>query len=147
MALNRNDVESILIGRLGSLMTEVGQDGVSLNNTDLNDALGYAVRQIGGTVSDPGLVTNADVGTIADTDTDKLFDYAEFRQMESILTAARRLVSISVGPRSEQFGQIASGLGADIDRKRSYLEKEYGLGVTTLEGGVISLRFAETNDE
>lgn len=120
--------------------------GDHINNADLNDAIGYAVRKVGGTVTDPTLVVDADVATVADADTDKLFDFAELRQMESMLAAARRLVSISVGPRNEQLGAIAGGLLSDIQNKQARIEKEYGLGLSTLESGVISFRFAETND-
>jgi hypothetical protein len=146
MTITRNDVEGVMLDRLGLLMTELGLDGVNTDNPDLNDPIGYAIRQCGGTVTSISLVSDADLANIPDVPADKLFDFAELRLMETLLAAARRLVSISVGPRSEQLGEIAGGLVADIQQKRSNLEKEHGLGISTLQGDVISLRFAETND-
>ena len=52
MALTRAAVEAVLLRRVGSLLEEVGLDGSTVNNSDLNDPIGYAVRQVGGTVAD-----------------------------------------------------------------------------------------------
>jgi hypothetical protein len=146
MAITRNDAESVLIARIGPIFTELGLNGVDVNNTDLNDPLGVAVRQTGGTVANPAAVVSSDLATVDDGKLDELLDRAELRALQTALTAARRLVSTSVGPRSEQLGQIASGLAGDIGQMEQRLKTTYGVGLASLEAGVISLRFVETNE-
>ena len=82
---------------------------------------------------------------VSEADYDRFFDLAELRCMETALSAARRLVSTSLGPKSEQFSHIASGLEKDIAARRQQMAAEYGEGTSTLEAGAISLRFAEAN--
>ena len=77
-----------------------------------------------------------------------LLDYAELRCLESALSSALVLVDTSVGPRSESLGQMAARLEGRIATKREQVARDYGLtGVGTLEAGVITLDFAETEED
>lgn len=146
MALTATEVKLLLVKRVGPLFTEVGLDGSGSSSTDLDDPLGFAIRKLGGTVATLNKVTDSDLVGVSETDYDRLFDLAELRGMETALSAARRLVSTSLGPKSEQFSHIAGGLEKDIAAKRRQMAAEYGAGISTLEAGAISLRFAESNE-
>lgn len=147
MSLTRTQVEQMLIRRVGKLFADLELDGVtdSGTNDDLNDAIGYAVRQCGGTVADPTAVVDADLSAI--TETDKLLDFAELRALKTALTVARRLVTFQTGPRAEDLSDLAKGLAADVAMKQAEISESYGLGVGALEAGVVSLVFMETNEE
>ena len=117
-----------------------------------DEPFAFAIRQIGGSVSDivADGVTTADLSIVVDADIDKFVDLSEYRAMLNALTAARRLVSISLGSRSESYSDIADGLAADVAAKKDYIIAEYGLleAVTgTITAGVVSLDFMETFDE
>ena len=145
MALTRANVEYLLLRRVGSLFSEVGLNGATSNNSDLDDPMGYAIRKSGGSVADATAVADADVTTVAEADVDQMLDLAELRALETARTAARRLVTTSLGPRREQLSDIAEGLEKDIAAKRADIMAQYGIVGSTIEGGVVSLRFAETN--
>lgn len=117
-----------------------------------DEPFAFAIRQMGGSVSDIVAegVTDADLSFVTDSDIDKFVDLSEYRAMLNALTAARRLVSISLSSRSESYSDIADGLAADAAAKKDYIIAEYGLleAVSgTITAGVVSLDFMETFDE
>lgn len=150
MALTRANVETLLIRRVGALLAAVGLDGATVDGTnpDLNDPLGYALLTLGHSVTDLTAVADADLASVAATSFPSLLDYAELRCLESALSSALVLVDTSVGPRSESLGQMAARLEGRIATKREQVARDYGLtGVGTLEAGVITLDFAETEED
>ncbi len=149
MTITRANVEFLLIKRVGALFTELELDDVTDSgaNEDLNDALGYALRQCGLTVTDVSAVSNADLSALDAEDTDKLLDFAELRALKTALTVARRLVTFQTGPRREDLSDLAKGLATDIAAKQAEIGETYGLGVATLEAGVVTLQFMESNEE
>ncbi len=148
MTITRANVESLLIRRVGALFTELSLDGTTVSgaNPDLNDPIGYAVRQCGGTVTSPTAVADADLAGIAEEDTDKLLDFAELRALKTALTVARRLVTHQEGPRREDLSDLAEGLAADITFRQAEIGESYGLGVGALEAGVLTLEMMESNE-
>lgn len=148
MALTRANVESILIKRVGTILDKAGLDGTTVDgtNADLNDPIGYALRKLGYSVSDATAVADADLAGLATDDTDALLDLAEVRALESCLTAILTIVSITVGPRKQEYSDMAKGLQSLIARKQGRIDAEYGLGVQTLEAGVLNLDFQEKGD-
>lgn len=143
MALTRANVETILVKRLGPLMTAAGMaTTVAGSNADLNDPIGYAIRQAGQTVDDLTAVDDTDVARIGSDDYDKLLDVAELRTLESIQTNLDD-VDIETGPVSEKRDQLGLRVEKALTRKRAQVARDYGLGLGTLETGVIALGFQQ----
>ena len=145
--LTRADTESILISRIGTIYVAVGLDGTTVDgtNVDLNDPIGYGIRQTGGTVASFVLVTDADVATVAEADYDEYLDISEYR---ALVNAQGNFTSvdIKVGPRSESKSQLGTRLATMIKSKKDRLDEVYGTSVGVLTGGVITLDFAEHDE-
>lgn len=148
MALTRANVESILIQRVGKLLTAASLDGTTVNgsNATLNDPIGWSVRQCGATVDDYTAVDNDDVARVSTSDYDKLLDLAELRALETI---AGNLddVDTKVDDVDRKFSQFMTQVERMISRKRAQVSRDYGAGAATLTAGVITLGFQQQNDE
>jgi len=139
--------EVILVNRCGALLTFVSKDGTTVDgsNTDLNDALGAAIRRLGGTVTDPTSVVDADIQTVDSDYFDALVDVAELRLYYSIrgnLTA----VDTTAGPFSDKFSDIGDYLDAQIKALTDRIESEHGLGGPEAQAGYI-VRSIASHDE
>lgn len=145
MTTTRANIEAVLVRRCGKLLTAAGLDGTTIagTNGDLNDPIGWAIRQCGGTVATLTSVVDGDVSSVNDADADKLLDLAELRTIETI-EGNLDGVDITVGPRSESLNQLSVRVRAKLDSKRAQLQRDYGFGVGTLTAGVVSLDFAQT---
>lgn len=139
MALTRAQCETILIARTGKLLTAASLDGVTANgsNPDLNDPLGYAIRQCGGSVADPSMVADSDLSGFSASTYDKLFDLAEYRTLENI-AGNLDLVDISEGPHRESFGQLGDRVEKRLTRLQIKLREDYGLFLKTASLEVLS---------
>ena len=146
-ALTRANTESILISRIGTIYVAVELDGTTADgtNADLNDPIGYGIRQTGGTVASFVLVTDADVATVAETDYDEFLDISEYR---ALVNAQGNFASvdIKVGPRSESLSQLGNRLAVMIKGKKERLDEVYGTSVGVRTAGVITLDFAEHDE-
>lgn len=144
MALTRANVEVILIDRAGPLMAEAGLDGTTEDgtNANLNEPIGWGIRQAGGTTDSVTAVDDDDVSTIGSDDYDKLFDLAEYRLLWNIRGSWAN-VDLSVGPRRESYSQFAKMLDKSIADKREQIQQDYNLLQGTIEAGVITLDFME----
>jgi hypothetical protein len=144
MAHTRASIEAILIGRCGRLLVAAELDGTTVDgtNADLNDPIGWAIRQLGGAVASIGTVADADLAAIADDDTDALLDLAELRTLENTL-GNLDLVDIQEGPERQALGQIGARLERAIVRKRAQIERDHGIGLGTITAGVINLGFQQ----
>lgn len=142
MALTRAHIETILVKRLGGWMTEAGLDVTQNgNNPDLNDAIGYGLRRVGGVVTDLSSVVDADVAGIDSTQYDALLDIAEWRVLETIARGLRK-VDTRVGPLSQSFSQLRRDVMEAIQTKRAQIESDYDFMGASLEAGVITLDLA-----
>lgn len=148
MSLTRANVEAILVARCAALLQESSLDYQTVDgtNSDLNDPIGWAIRQLGGTVDSAVLVDDDDVATVDSDDTDALFDLAEYRTLETCHGALLALVDLTVGPRSESFSDMAARLEAKLERLWQRLVKEHGLGLGSITGGVWDLDFVEKDE-
>lgn len=146
MSLTRANVEAILVQRTGPLLTAGGMDGSTITgaNASLNDPIGYAVRRLGLTVANLASVADADLSGVSSDDYDQLLDVAEYRTLENILGNLDD-VNITVGSRTEALGQLSDQVEKKMDRLAGRIEREYGLGLGTLQAGLISLGFQEQN--
>lgn len=142
--LTRANVESILVRRIGKLLTAAGLDGTTISgaNQDLSDPIGWAVLQLGGAVTSRVSVADSDVATVAAADEEALLDLSELRALESALTNYDA-TDIKVGDRSESLGQLGGRLEKAIERKRAQVRATYGIGLATLSAGVIPLGFQQ----
>jgi hypothetical protein len=148
--MNKTEAVYFLRERMGSIYESIK----IINREDdyktaFNEPFAFAIRQMGGSVSDivADGVTTTDLSIVTDGEIDKFVDLSEYRAMLNALTAARRMVSISLGPRSESYSDIADGLAADVAAKKDYIMAEYGLldAISgTITAGVVSLDFMET---
>lgn len=147
-ALTRANSELLLISRVGAIFTMVGLDGATVEgaNTDLNDPIGYGIRQTGGTVQSFVLITSADVATVAESDYDQYLDLAEYRALQNAQGNFDD-VDIKVGPRDEKLSQFGVRLEKLLKRKADMIDKTYGTLVGTLSAGVILHDFAEHDED
>jgi hypothetical protein len=146
MALTRANAESILVKRLSGWLAAAGLAVTSAgSNADLNDPIGWAIRQMGLTVDDVTAVDDGDVARVGASDYDQLFDLGELRTLETIQQNLDD-VDIEVGPRSERLDQLAGRVAKALERKRAQVQRDYGTGLGSLEAGVITLSFLEQND-
>jgi hypothetical protein len=148
MALTRANIEVILTKRLGKNLAFVEFDSVTDDGTneDLNDPIGFAIRQCNGTVDDYVLVDDDDVATVSSDDYDKLLDIAEWRTIESILGNFDKY-GLKVGPRSGYQSQVREGLEGKIKRVEEWLENAYGFLATEPSVGYIQRDFADHDDD
>lgn len=139
MALTRAQVELVMVKRLSKLLDVAGlsttTDG---ENDDLNDGIGFAVRQLGGTVANITHVGDSDLIGIAVGDYDALLDLAELRTLETIVNQFDK-VDIRVGPLSTDYSDWADRAQKRLDAKRAQVLGQYGIGGSQMEAGVITL--------
>ena len=146
--MTRTQAETVLIARCGKLMTACGIDGTTVNGTNasLTDPLAWALRQSGYSPAAFGAVTNTDLAGVQDSDIDKLIDLAEMKALENAL-GNFDATDISVGPRSESYDQIRAGIEKILTRKQASIMRLYGVGIGTLEAGVIAYDFMTKADD
>jgi hypothetical protein len=148
MTITRANVEEVLIRRCGKLMTAADLDGVSYfgANADLNDPIGWALRQMEYSVASLVNVSDVDLADVTDAEVDQLLDMAEYRLMENI-EGNYDDVDISASGRSESLSQLMVQVTKRLERLKAKIETLYGLGLSTLDGGVITLDFVEKDSE
>ncbi len=145
MGFARNDVEKMLVNRVGPLLTAAGMS-VSYElvggNVDLNDPIGRALYYLDYTVDDRTAITDADVAQVTDAQYDEYLDVAELYTLQAILGNLDD-VDITVGPRSEKLSQLAAQVERKLKRKEKLASDLYGYGLATLGTGVLYTPFAE----
>ena len=144
----RAKVEGILIKRVGALMTKASLDGTTVDgtNADLNDPIGWALRQTAYTVSDISAVTTTEVGAVVAGDIDEFLDLAELRTLENVL-GNLTLADTKLGPRSVNLGQITKQVEKRIESLNKKLQTQYGWNAPTLEAGLLTEDFAQHADD
>lgn len=106
--------------------------------TDYYDPISWALMEMGYTVADPTLPTDAEVAAVPNSLRNKFLALAEYRLLANIL-GNLAAVDTTVGPRSEKLSQLAE----QVKERMKTLEDEYGLAVSALEPGIITYEFAE----
>lgn len=132
MSLTRAQVEGVLIKRTGQMLAIAGLDGETADgsNADLNDPIGWAVRKLGGSVADVSSVANSDLENIKRVDA--LFDLGELRVLETILGNYDKVDS-TVGPRREEYDDLAQRLLKWLPEKRKQIEHEHDISLGDLK--------------
>jgi hypothetical protein len=128
MAVTRAQVEAILISRVGGWLVLSDLDGTTVDGTNaaLNDAIGFAIRLLGGTTANPALITDADLATVDDADLDKLLDIAEYRALYSAQGAL--FIDAKAGPVEAKRSAHGARLAALVSAKGLQLAVLYGIG-------------------
>ena len=142
MAITVSQTETLLGQRVGKLLAAVGLNETS---SDMADAITYALRELGYSVTNHAMPSNDDLASVTDANVTEFLDIAELRQLETLLNEVSVKVTVAVGPRREELSHVSDILAKIIEQKRKQLQAEYGRGLSTLEGATIGLRFAETN--
>ena len=146
MTITRAQLETELVSRTKGYLEAVSMAVTFAGaNADLNSPLGYAIRQCGGTVSNPSSVADGDVATLASPDFDKLADLAEERLLMNIKRRWGK-VDFSIGPRSESLSQLAGQLDKDIEAVHARNADQYGISGGTITAGVLDLAFMQTDE-
>jgi hypothetical protein len=104
--------------------------------------LANSARELGVNLADPLTVTDDDLAGVTQGQVTQLLEVAEVRVMEAALQSSA-LVDQKIGTESIAYGQFRTGLEAAIARKAKYLETRYGIGLGTMTGGTVNLRFQE----
>lgn len=139
MALTRIVAETVIVNRLGPMMTAAGMAVTIVgSNGDLDDPLAWATRQMGYTTANANTVTNAELASVAVANYDSFLDLAEYRTLLNILGALDD-VDITVGPRSEKLSQLAAQAQKKLDR----LDGRIAGLLSPLTAGYISLDIAD----
>jgi len=147
MALTRINVEKIMVRRASAIMTAAGLAVTIVGtNADLDDPMSVGIISVGGTVTDRTTVADVDVATVTEADYDEFLDVTEYRLLQTIIDNLAN-VDIEVGPRNEKLSQLATRLEKTLERKKKDLQSQYGFSTSTIEAGVITLDFAEHDDE
>jgi len=139
MALTRVIAETIMVKRLGPMMTAAGMAVTIVGtNADLNDPLAWATRQLDHATANADTVTDAELASVAVADYDDFLDLAEYRTLQNVLGALDD-VDLTVGPRSEKLSQLAAQAQKKLDRLEERLDNYmYATG-----SSYISMEFAE----
>lgn len=144
----RVHVETMLINRCGALLTFVGKDGTTVDgtNSDLNDAIGGAIRRLGGSVTDPATVSATDIQSVDASLFDALVDIAELRLYYSI-RGNLVVTDITAGPFSEKYSDIGDYLDAQIESLEARIEMEHGIGGPEMTVGIITRDIASHDED
>ncbi|NVM23986.1 MAG: hypothetical protein HWN68_19680, partial [Desulfobacterales bacterium] len=97
-----------------------------------------ALMEMGYTVADPTLPTDAEVAAVPNSFRREFLARAEYRQLGNIL-GNLAVVDTTVGPRSEKLSQLAE----QARERRKAIEDKYGLSAPLLTTGTITYEFAE----
>lgn len=141
----RANLESVLVKRAGAMMSVVSMAVTFAgSNADLNDPIGYALRQAGYAVANAFSVVDADVAEVTDADLDMVLDYAELRLLETISTNLAQYVDITNGPNSEKMSQYSTALDKRIEKLQTKVDASYGASV---EVSAVHYDFATHGDD
>lgn len=147
MAITLTLVETLLLKRSAGRMEAAGMDIVTVpHNQDLLDPVLFALLCMDILPGDPLALTDADLAPIGLTNIQELLDLSELRLLENVV-GNLALVDISVGPRKENLSQMVEQTEKAIARLNTKIQNVYGLGIATIEGGVMSLDFAAKGDD
>ena len=133
--MNRTQLETVIARRCGSMLTAAGMLITPQSHSDdLSDPIGWALRTLGVTPSDPTSPSDTEVASIASALTDKLLDYTELRALQNASSEGQ---SIS-------HDQLRKAIEQAAERKRVSIEQTYGVITPPLRTGRVRLFFQES---
>jgi hypothetical protein len=143
MTITRANAEAMIVKQVGPLLSAAGMAVTVVgSNASLNYPIGYALIDLDYTVSDITSVVDADVAQVTNAKLVEFVDMAVLHTLEDILGNLDD-VDITVGPRTEKFSQLAAQVERKLALQQEKVEKLYGYGGFTLEGGYITKRVTD----
>lgn len=144
MPLTLANIEAVLLRRVGKLLAAAELDATTSDgtNADLVDPIAWALRHCGMLLASPLAATDSELAQLEADRLDELLDYAELRTLETITTSLDD-VDLTVGPRSERFSQLVAQVERALERKRSMVQRRYGVDVGTISSGSLLLGIAQ----
>lgn len=142
--MNRTQLETVIARRCGSMLTAAGMLITPQSHSDdLSDPIGWALRTLGVTPSDPTSPSDTEVASIASALTDKLLDYTELRALQN---AATRYVAVDESSEGQSIShdQLRKAIEQAAERKRVSIEQTYGVITPPLRTGRVRLFFQES---
>lgn len=132
MTITRVQLDTIIIRRIGSLLTECNMDGETSDgtNVDLVEPLRWSLKQSGYDVANILDVADSDLEEISDSLLDQILDLFELRCLESASTKFTSVDEVA-GPRERKYSQLGRRLKDLIDDKTKLIESEYGIILRT----------------
>lgn len=147
MAYTVLQIETLLLRRAKSIMNEVGMDVIPSGvNTDLADPINEALTMMGMYADDPTTPTDADLSSVTNADLLKMLDLSEYRLLLNVFQNFDD-VDVRIGHRQEEFSQLANRILQRVDRLRTHIREEYGIGLQDLQAGVIDLDLDTSGDD
>lgn len=148
MSFTLTQIQETLVSRLTNLLSEADKSvlDAAVINPDLNDGMSWALRNLDQEPTDFTSVVTADFSNITFDTLDQLLDYAEYRTLQTLFNSLTA-VDVKIGHRTEEFSQLANRVGQAVDKMRTFLRKEYGLGRGSLEAGTIDLDITTDADD
>jgi len=147
MSYTRANLESILVKRLSALMLKAGMAVTYAgSNADLNDPIGWALRQSDYTVNNINSVADSDVANVSTENLDKVLDLSEYRLLQNVLGNLDDVDS-KLGPRDEKLSQLAKQVESKLNKLESKLKTEYGFGASVMQLGLLQLNIAQHGEE
>lgn len=145
MAVLRAFVDQEVLMRVGAFMTAAGISTQVDATTDtvlaITPAISWALRQMDMAPASLGVINDAALIDIDASNIDQLLDYAEYRILLNVfgmITSGR----ISLGPLTEDFGDLIKQVEAKITAMRSFIASVYGLaGPAGLTTGTVRYNF------
>ena len=149
MTITRTDAEALLIDRADAFMALVEMDSTTTDGTneDLNGPILFALLALGHTaVENLQNVSDTDLEAVAEDEVVAFLDLAEYRLLDTILNKYDD-VDIQVGTRTQKYHQLADRMEEKLRRIGDTIENVHGIGLGSLEFGVINLSFATHGDD
>lgn len=128
MAITREQLDTIIIRRIGAMLAQCNMDGTTSDgtNADLVDPLRWALKQSGYSTLSILNVTDTDLEDVPTTSLDLVLDLFELRCLESASTKLTEVDEVA-GPREKKFSQLGRRLKDLIDDKTKLIESEHGI--------------------
>jgi hypothetical protein len=148
MPVTRSQVESVLISRCGKILAKFGLDGETIDGTNasLNDPIADGVRSLALAVVDISVVSDADLSYVADADVPQLLDVAECRALESALNNLDS-TDEKVMQGEQDWAKFAARMESTIARRKAQLQKQYGIGLSSLTVATFDMGFQARWDD
>jgi hypothetical protein len=136
MPILRSYVETTLVRRLRHWLDEVGMSlSTDGTNSDLNDAVRVGLWRCGLSAADPAHVVDDDLSGLDGHLIDRLLDFAELRQLESIQS---NLIYTKVD--SASYSETKASLDQIVKDRRAEIMARHGgsIGVGNVRAGALA---------
>lgn len=107
---------------------------------DLDEAIGYALRELGVTPADPYAVADSDLEAVPATSYSQLYDVAAWRGWVTIDANLDR-DSLKAAGVLDDPRDVRTRATMALQTAEALVKQKYGVGLRSLEAGVLDLNF------